>query len=185
MRRRSTATTNPAGSGPRCRAAARRCCSSAACLAASISASSPRPKPRRSAPSSAFLSRLWRGKLRGKTFWHVMAETTATTAMIYGLIFGAQIFSFFVGVSALTESATSAIGASALGADRDHGDDPRRLSAARLGDGILRGDGHHRADRDAASSCISATTSCGGASSISASSRPASSIRRSGSTSSC
>ena len=33
-----------------------------------------------------------------------MAETTATTAMIYGLIFGAQIFSFFVGVSTLTES---------------------------------------------------------------------------------
>jgi TRAP-type C4-dicarboxylate transport system permease large subunit len=36
-----------------------------------------------------------------------MAGTTATTAMIYGLIFGAQIFSFFVGVSALTESATA------------------------------------------------------------------------------
>jgi C4-dicarboxylate transporter, DctM subunit len=55
----------------------------------------------------SFLCALWRGKLRGKTFWHVMAATTATTAMIYGLIFGAQIFSFFVGVSALTESATS------------------------------------------------------------------------------
>jgi len=57
----------------------------------------------------SFLCALWRGKLRGKTFWHVMASTTATTAMIYGLIFGAQIFSFFVGVSALTESATSAM----------------------------------------------------------------------------
>jgi hypothetical protein len=31
----------------------------------------------------------------------------ATTAMIYGLIFGAQIFSFFVGASALTETATA------------------------------------------------------------------------------
>lgn len=57
----------------------------------------------------SFLCALWRGKLRGKTFWHVMASTTATTAMIYGLIFGAQIFSFFVGVSALTESATAAM----------------------------------------------------------------------------
>jgi tripartite ATP-independent transporter DctM subunit len=57
----------------------------------------------------SFLCALWRGKLRGKAFWHVMASTTATTAMIYGLIFGAQIFSFFVGVSALTESATSAM----------------------------------------------------------------------------
>jgi C4-dicarboxylate transporter DctM subunit len=55
----------------------------------------------------AFLCALLRGKLRGKVFWHVMAGTTATTAMIYGLIFGAQIFSFFVGVSALTESATN------------------------------------------------------------------------------
>jgi TRAP-type C4-dicarboxylate transport system permease large subunit len=36
-----------------------------------------------------------------------MAETTATTAMVYGLIIGAQIFSFFVGASALTESATA------------------------------------------------------------------------------
>jgi len=57
----------------------------------------------------SFLCALFRGKLRGKAFWHVMASTTATTAMIYGLIFGAQIFSFFVGVSALTESATSAM----------------------------------------------------------------------------
>ncbi len=55
----------------------------------------------------SFLCALFRGKLKGKVFWHVMAGTTATTAMIYGLIFGAQIFSFFVGVSALTESATA------------------------------------------------------------------------------
>src|SRR6185437_16391477 len=55
----------------------------------------------------SFLCALFRGKLKGSAFWHVMAGTTATTAMIYGLIFGAQIFSFFVGVSALTESATA------------------------------------------------------------------------------
>src|SRR4029077_9692176 len=40
-------------------------------------------------------------------FWSVMAETTATTAMIYALIFGAQIFSFFVGVSTLAHTATA------------------------------------------------------------------------------
>jgi tripartite ATP-independent transporter DctM subunit len=55
----------------------------------------------------SFLCALLRGKLRGRNFWHVMAATTATTAMIYGLIFGAQIFSFVVGVSRLTESATA------------------------------------------------------------------------------
>jgi tripartite ATP-independent transporter DctM subunit len=55
----------------------------------------------------SFLCALLRGRLRGRAFWHVLAETTATTAMIYGLIFGAQIFSFFVGVSALTETATA------------------------------------------------------------------------------
>jgi C4-dicarboxylate transporter, DctM subunit len=54
----------------------------------------------------AFLCALWRGKLKGRNFWHVMAATTATTALIYGLIFGAQIFSFVVGVSRLTENAT-------------------------------------------------------------------------------
>jgi C4-dicarboxylate transporter DctM subunit len=58
----------------------------------------------------AFLFAAWRGKLGRRAFWAVMAETTATTAMIYGLIFGAQIFSFFVGVSALTQSATAWVG---------------------------------------------------------------------------
>jgi tripartite ATP-independent transporter DctM subunit len=55
----------------------------------------------------AFLFAAYRGKLGSGAFWGVMAETTATTAMIYGLIFGAQIFSFFVGVSTLTQTATS------------------------------------------------------------------------------
>ena len=54
----------------------------------------------------AFVFAAWRGKLGRGAFWSVMAETTATTAMIYGLIFGAQIFSFFVGVSTLTQNAT-------------------------------------------------------------------------------
>jgi tripartite ATP-independent transporter DctM subunit len=50
---------------------------------------------------------VWRGKLGGGRFWEVMAETTATTAMIYGLIFGAQTFSFFVAVSALAQNVTA------------------------------------------------------------------------------
>jgi len=58
----------------------------------------------------AFLFAAWRGKLGRGAFWAVMAETTATTAMIYALIFGAQIFSFFVGVSTLTQSATAWVG---------------------------------------------------------------------------
>ncbi len=39
-----------------------------------------------------------------------MVETTSTTALVYGLIIGAQIFSFFVSVSALTESITGFLG---------------------------------------------------------------------------
>jgi tripartite ATP-independent transporter DctM subunit len=58
----------------------------------------------------AFLFAAWRGKLRLGAFWSVMAETTATTAMIYALIFGAQIFSFFVGVSTLAHIATAYVG---------------------------------------------------------------------------
>jgi TRAP-type C4-dicarboxylate transport system permease large subunit len=38
-----------------------------------------------------------------------MAETTTTTAMIYGLIFGALTFAFFTGVSGLTETSTKFI----------------------------------------------------------------------------
>ncbi len=59
---------------------------------------------------ATFLFALGRGRLNGGAFWRVMAETTATTALIYGLIFGALIFSFFVGVSALPETATRLVG---------------------------------------------------------------------------
>jgi tripartite ATP-independent transporter DctM subunit len=55
----------------------------------------------------AFIFAAWRGKLGRGAFWAVMAETTATTAMVYGLIFGAQMFSFFVGVSTLAQAATA------------------------------------------------------------------------------
>lgn len=58
----------------------------------------------------AFLCAVLRGKFNRGAFFEVMVETTATTAMVYGLIIGAQVFSFFVGVSALTESATAYVG---------------------------------------------------------------------------
>ncbi len=58
----------------------------------------------------AFIAALHRGKLKGGAFWRVMSEVTAVTAMIYGLIFGAQTFSFFVAVSALTQIATDWVG---------------------------------------------------------------------------
>jgi C4-dicarboxylate transporter DctM subunit len=58
----------------------------------------------------AFICAVYRKKFNRGSFLEVMAETTATTAMVYGLIIGAQIFSFFVLVSALTESVTAFIG---------------------------------------------------------------------------
>jgi C4-dicarboxylate transporter, DctM subunit len=57
----------------------------------------------------AFLFAAWRGRLNRGAFFEVMVETTTTTALVYGLIIGAQIFSFFVSVSALTESITGFI----------------------------------------------------------------------------
>jgi len=59
----------------------------------------------------AFLMAIWRGKLTRDRILTVMGETTAITAMIYMLIFGALTFSFFVGVSQLPETLTSWVGA--------------------------------------------------------------------------
>ena len=59
----------------------------------------------------AFAVAVVRGKLNRAAFVSVMVETTATTAMIYGLIFGAQIISIFVSVSGLIEAATAFMGA--------------------------------------------------------------------------
>ena len=58
----------------------------------------------------AFAFVVWRGRLNRVSFFDVMVETTSTTALVYGLIIGAQIFSFFVSVSALTESITGFLG---------------------------------------------------------------------------
>jgi C4-dicarboxylate transporter, DctM subunit len=59
----------------------------------------------------AFAMAIWRGKLTRTRILGVMAETTAITAMIYLLIFGAVIFSFFVGASQLPETLTRMVGA--------------------------------------------------------------------------
>ncbi len=55
----------------------------------------------------AFMAALLRGKLTGDAFVRVMGETTATTAMIYILIFGALNFSFFMSVTGAPELMTT------------------------------------------------------------------------------
>lgn len=57
----------------------------------------------------AFFFALMRGKLKGDALWEVMAKTTAMTAMIFLLIIGAVIFSFFVAISGLPELVTDFI----------------------------------------------------------------------------
>lgn len=58
----------------------------------------------------AFVMALWRGKLNRDRILSVMGETTAITAMIYMLIFGALTFSFFIGASQLPETLTRMVG---------------------------------------------------------------------------
>ncbi len=58
----------------------------------------------------AFLLALIRGKLSKDRLFEVMSETTATTALIYGLIFGALIFSFYVNLGQAPELIARAIG---------------------------------------------------------------------------
>ncbi|WP_084657743.1 TRAP transporter large permease subunit [Natronohydrobacter thiooxidans] len=58
----------------------------------------------------AFLMAVWRGKLTRDQILKVMGETTAITAMIYMLIFGALTFSFSVGASQLPDTLTTWVG---------------------------------------------------------------------------
>lgn len=58
----------------------------------------------------AFLMALLRGKLNRREILSVMGETTAITAMIYMLIFGALTFSFFVGISQLPDTLIAFVG---------------------------------------------------------------------------
>ncbi len=57
----------------------------------------------------AFVLALCRGKLNRGALLNVMAQTTATTAMIYGLIFGSLIFSYFIGASSFPDILSDAI----------------------------------------------------------------------------
>ncbi len=59
----------------------------------------------------AFVMALARGKLSRARLLEVMRETTATTALIYGLIFGALIFSFFVNLGDAPAVVARTIGA--------------------------------------------------------------------------
>lgn len=52
---------------------------------------------------SAFMLAVLRGKLNRDTVLAVFAETTATTAMIYALIFGGLMFAFFVNLGGLPD----------------------------------------------------------------------------------
>lgn len=52
---------------------------------------------------SAFTLALMRGKLNRQSILHVFSETTATTAMIYGLIFGGLMFAFFINMGGAPE----------------------------------------------------------------------------------
>jgi len=52
---------------------------------------------------SAFLLALMRGTLNRASILRVFSETTATTAMIYGLIFGGLMFAFFINMGGAPE----------------------------------------------------------------------------------
>jgi C4-dicarboxylate transporter DctM subunit len=62
----------------------------------------------------AFIIALVRGRLRPATFWKAMAETTASTAMIYTLLFGVLMFSFFIAASGVPDQATAFVGSLTL-----------------------------------------------------------------------
>jgi tripartite ATP-independent transporter DctM subunit len=52
-----------------------------------------------------------RGALGGGRFWEVLAQTISSTAMIYLLIFGGMIFSFFIGVTGVVETLAAQVSA--------------------------------------------------------------------------
>jgi len=57
----------------------------------------------------AFIILVMRGHLRGGGFWKVMAETTRSTSMIYFLIIGALITTFFFSATGLSAAATGLV----------------------------------------------------------------------------
>ncbi|MCA2011813.1 TRAP transporter large permease subunit [Cereibacter sphaeroides] len=58
----------------------------------------------------AFLLALARGRLNRHSLLQVFGETTASTAMIYALIFGALVFSFFINLGGTPQMVTDWIG---------------------------------------------------------------------------
>jgi C4-dicarboxylate transporter, DctM subunit len=62
----------------------------------------------------AFLDALIRGKLSKGALWEVIGETVRSTAMMYFVIIGAMVFSFFVGTSGLPEILLQAVKNSGL-----------------------------------------------------------------------
>jgi tripartite ATP-independent transporter DctM subunit len=62
----------------------------------------------------AFLDALFRGKLGKGALWEVVGETIRSTAMMYFVIIGAMVFSFFVGTSGLPEALMQAVKNSGL-----------------------------------------------------------------------
>ncbi len=58
----------------------------------------------------AFILTLARGRLNRATVLEIFAQTTATTAMVYALIFGALMFSFFVNLGQTPEMVANWIG---------------------------------------------------------------------------
>jgi len=62
-----------------------------------------------------FAAALARGKLKGGAVWRVAAETTAAIAMIYPLIIGALLLTFFLELSGLPAMTIGAVEALAIG----------------------------------------------------------------------
>ena len=62
----------------------------------------------------AFLVALCRGKLGKGALWGVVGETTRSTSMLYFLIIGAMVISFFMGTSGLPDYVTQALTGSGL-----------------------------------------------------------------------
>ncbi len=53
---------------------------------------------------------LWRGRLDRTVLWTGLRETAAATAMIYGVIIGASIFSYFISTARVPDALIGAIG---------------------------------------------------------------------------
>lgn len=62
----------------------------------------------------AFLVALCRGKLGRGALWEVVGETTRSTSMLYFLIIGAMVISFFMGTSGLPDYVTQGLTGSGL-----------------------------------------------------------------------